>query len=71
MTLQEARVYARQARSNLGRLLNMCSRFKGTDRAQFIWDDIRKNQADLKRLYLMYPEIKPVRYRQLSLNLFR
>jgi hypothetical protein len=68
MTLYEARVYARQARSNLGRLLYTCSKVKGTERAGYIWTDIRKNQADLKRLYLMFPEIKPVRVRQLSLK---
>jgi hypothetical protein len=60
MNIADARAYAKHARANRGRLLRLGLH----GGAEF-----KKNTDDLKRLYGMYPEIKPVRCKQLSLNL--
>lgn len=60
MNIADARTYAKHARANRGRLLRL-----GLQGSQ----EFKNNTADLNRLYGMFPEIKPVRCRQLKLNL--
>ena len=69
MTLTEARGYATQSRSNIGRLLQICyaCKVQGDRIPRHVVEDIQKSRADLKRLYVLFPELKPVRVRQLSL----
>jgi len=59
MNIAEARVYAKHARANRGRLLRL---------GLYGNQEFKANTNDLKRLYGMFPEIKPIRCRQLKLN---
>jgi hypothetical protein len=61
MNLTKARWLASYNRSNIGRLLRLARDGRP------IGEDLSKTFADLKRLYKQFPEIKPIRVKQLSL----
>jgi hypothetical protein len=72
MNTTKARMIVKQSRSNIGRCLRI---LKGVDKRaepQAYYkacDLLRQNMADVKRLCVQYPEIKPERVKQLSLSL--
>ncbi|MBE3145401.1 MAG: hypothetical protein IMZ61_15990 [Planctomycetes bacterium] len=61
MDLTKARRLVSHNRRNIGRLLRLAQE------GQRVGEDLSKTFADLKRLYTQYPEIKPIRVKQLSL----
>ena len=61
MNLTKARKLASYNRRNIGRLLRLARE------GQRVGEDLSKTLVDLRRLYTQYPDIKPIRVKQLSL----
>ena len=70
MNPSKARAIVRQSRANIGRCLRILKGVnKETDPQAYsrACQELRANIADVTRLHLQYPEIKPEKVRQLSL----
>jgi len=65
MTVAKARFYARFSKSCIGLLMREC-RFNPDHRVQAV-ESIKQHHRMLDRLYRQFPEIKPLRSRQLNL----
>ena len=71
MNVMQARGQALKAKSNIGRLTRLLGEarkdLKGSQDIRFLSRQLKANQYDLKRLYGLFPEIKPIAVRQLNL----
>jgi hypothetical protein len=70
MTIARARALATNARRNIGVLLYLIKSDVSPDAKELRLvrcDLLRQNKSELRRLYQEFPDIKPIRTRQLNL----